>query len=113
MAKDHVMLPLMQFPKSGFARTDKVAGPWTGELNNYQAFRNIHLWQDVDGDGQIVLGAEQWPECLNPITECANSSWMVWTTAFQVMPGAYTTTNDAKYIVTNLLTGEATVKVNS
>ena len=113
MAKDHVMLPLMQFPKSGFARTDKVAGPWTGELNNYQAFNNIHLWQDVDGDGQIVLGAEQWPECLNPITECANSSWMVWTTAFQVMPGAYATTNDAKYVVTNLLTGEATVKINS
>ncbi|MCX6536052.1 MAG: ABC transporter substrate-binding protein [Actinobacteria bacterium] len=113
MAKDHVMLPLMQFPKSGFARTDKVAGPWTGELNNFQAFNNIHLWQDVDGDGQIVLGAEQWPECLNPITECANSSWMVWTTAFQVLPSAYATTNDAKYVVTNLLTGEATVKINS
>jgi peptide/nickel transport system substrate-binding protein len=113
MAKDHVMLPLMQFPKSGFARTDKVAGPWNGELNNYQAFRNIHLWQDVDGDGQIVLGAEQWPECLNPITECANSSWMVWTTSFQVMPGAYTTTNESTYVVTNLLTGEATVKINS
>jgi peptide/nickel transport system substrate-binding protein len=113
MAKEHVMLPLMQFPKSGFARTDKVAGPWNGELNNYQAFRNIHLWQDVDGDGQIVLGAEQWPECLNPITECANSSWMVWTTSFQVLPGAYTTTNDSTYVVTNLLTGEATVKINS
>ncbi len=113
MAKDHVMLPLMQFPKSGFARTDKVAGPWNGELNNYQAFRNIHLWQDVDGDGQIVLGAEQWPECLNPITECANSSWMVWTTSFQVMPGAYATTNESTYVVTNLLTGEATVKINS
>jgi len=113
MAKDHVMLPLMQFPKSGFARTDKVAGPWNGELNNYQAFRNIHLWQDVDGDGQIVLGAEQWPECLNPITECANSSWMVWTTSFQVRPGAYATTNESTYVVTNLLTGEATVKINS
>jgi peptide/nickel transport system substrate-binding protein len=113
MAKEHVMLPLMQFPKSGFARTDKVAGPWNGELNNYQAFRNIHQWQDVDGDGQIVLGAEQWPECLNPITECANSSWMVWTTSFQVLPGAYTTTNDSTYVVTNLLTGEATVKINS
>jgi len=29
------------------------------------------------------------------------------------MPGAYATTNDAKYVVTNLLSGEATVKVNS
>ncbi|MEY4796327.1 MAG: hypothetical protein RLZZ105_753, partial [Actinomycetota bacterium] len=56
---------------------------------------------------------EQWPECLNPITECANSSWMVWTTAFQVLPGAYATTNDGKYLVTNLLAGEAKVVVNS
>jgi ABC-type transport system substrate-binding protein len=113
MAKDHVMLPLMQFPKSGFARTDKVGGPWNAELNNYAAFNNIHLWTDVDGDGQIVFGAEQWPECLNPITECANSSWMVWTTAFQVLPGTYATTNDGKYVVTNLLSGEAKVVVNS
>ncbi|MCX6531724.1 MAG: ABC transporter substrate-binding protein [Actinobacteria bacterium] len=113
MAKDHVMLPLMQFPKSGFWRTDKVGGPVDGQLNNYAAFNNIHLWTDVDGDGQIVFGAEQWPECLNPITECANSSWMVWTTAFQVMPGAYATTNDGKYAVTNLLAGEAKVEVKN
>ena len=113
MAKDHMMLPLMQFPKSGFWRTDRVGGPVDGQLNNYAAFNNIHLWTDLDGDGQIVFGAEQWPECLNPITECANSSWMVWTTAFQVLPGAYATTNDGHYAMTNLLAGEATVEVNS
>ena len=113
MAKDHMMLPLMQFPKSGFWRTDRVGGPVDGQLNNYAAFNNIHLWTDLDGDGQIVFGAEQWPECLNPITECANSSWMVWTTAFKVLPGAYATTNDGQYAMTNLLAGEATVEVNS
>ena len=111
MAADHIMLPLFQFPKSGFWRTDKVGGPVDGELNNYQAFINFHQWTDVDGDGKIVIAAEQWPECLNPITECANSSWMVWTTAFPVSPGAYATTNDGNYVVTNLLTGEATVEV--
>ena len=101
----------MQFPKSGFARTDKVSGPWNAELNNYTAFKNIHLWEDLDGDGQIVVAAEQWPECLNPVTECANSSWMVWTTKFQVAPGAYVTTNDGQYAVTNLLAGEAKVEI--
>jgi peptide/nickel transport system substrate-binding protein len=111
MAADHILLPLFQFPKSGFWRTDKVGGPVDGELNNYQAFKNFDQWTDVDGDGQIVIAAEQWPECLNPITECANSSWMVWTTAFPVSPGAYTTTNDGQYVVTNLLAGEATVEV--
>jgi hypothetical protein len=90
-----------------------VGGPWNAELNNYAAFNNVHLWEDLDGDGQIVMAAEQWPECLNPITECANSSWMVWTTAFQVLPGAYATTNDGKYVVTNLLAGEAKVEIKS
>jgi peptide/nickel transport system substrate-binding protein len=111
MAADHILLPLFQFPKAGFWRTDKVGGPIDAELNNYQAFKNFDQWTDVDGDGQIVIGAEQWPECLNPITECANSSWMVWTTAFPVSPGAYTTTSDGQYVVTNLLAGEATVEV--
>jgi len=111
MAKDSVLLPLFQFPKAGFWRTDKVGGPVDAELNNYQAFNNFNQWTDVDGNGQIVIGAEQWPECLNPITECANSSWMVWTTAFPVSPGAYATTNDGKYVVTNLLTGEPVVTV--
>jgi peptide/nickel transport system substrate-binding protein len=111
MAEDHVLLPLFQFPKSGFWRTDKVGGPVDADLNNYTAFINFHQWTDVDGDGKIVIGAEQWPECLNPITECANSSWMVWTTAFPVSPGAFSTTNDGKYVVSNLLTGEPVVAV--
>jgi len=111
MAQDHVLLPLFQFPKSGFWRTDKVGGPVEGELKNYTAFINFHQWTDVDGDGQIVIGAEQWPECLNPITECANSSWMVWTTAFPVSPGVWATTNDGDYVITNLVTGEPVVTV--
>ena len=65
-----------------------------GELNNYMAFNNTNQWEDLDGDGQIVIGAEQWPECLNPITECANSSWYVWTVSFPIMPGVWDTTND-------------------
>jgi peptide/nickel transport system substrate-binding protein len=109
MASDSIMLPLFQFPKSGFWRTDKVGGPVDAELRNYTSFINNHLWTDLDGDGKIVIGAEQWPECLNPVTECANSSWMVWTTINQVLPGAFATTNDGAYVVTNLLTGEPTV----
>ena len=111
MAADHVMLPLFQFPKSGFWRTDRVAGPVDGELNNYRAFNNFSAWEDVDGDGQIIIGAEQWPECLNPVTECANSSWMVWTTAFPVLPNVWDTTNDGQLQITNLVTGEPVVEI--
>ncbi|MFV0307993.1 MAG: ABC transporter substrate-binding protein [Desertimonas sp.] len=110
--EDHVMLPLANYPKSGVWNVDKVAGPLDGELANYRAFANFHLWEDVDGDGQIVIGAEQWPGCLNPITECANSSWYLWTVAFPTLPGVWDTTNDQGYEITNLVTEEPVVEVN-
>jgi peptide/nickel transport system substrate-binding protein len=111
MAGDYVMLPLFQFPKAGFWRTDRLGGPVDAQLNNYRAFNNFSQWEDVDGDGQIILGAEQWPECLNPVTECANSSWMVWTTAFPVLPNVWDTTNGGTFEITNLVAGEPTVEV--
>ncbi len=113
MAGDHVMLPLFQFPKSGAWLTDKV-GPVEAvgaDLNNYMAFINFNEWEDLDGDGQIIIGAEQWPECLNPVTECANSSWYVWTVSFPTTPGLWDTTNDATYVPTPVLAGEPTVEV--
>jgi peptide/nickel transport system substrate-binding protein len=111
MAQDHVMLPLYQFPNIAAFRTDRISGPVTDDAANYRAFaNNLFDWVPTD-DNQIVIGAEQWPECLNPITECANSSWYVWTVAFQVLPGAYDTTADGNYVPTDLLTGEADVEV--
>jgi len=29
----------------------------------------------VQTGGEIVLGAEQWPECVNPITSCSSATW--------------------------------------
>ena len=110
MDKDYIIVPLFQFPKSGAYRTDRVDNV-EGELNNNAAFNDTYQWKDLDGDGQIVIGAEQWPGCLNPITECASSSWYVWTVAQVLMPGAYRTTNDAKYEPTELLKGEAKVEI--
>ena len=92
LADDAVMLPLFQFPNIAAWRTDQLGGPVDEDAGNYQAFQNINEWEDTNGDGQIMIGAEQWPECLNPITECANSSWYVWTTAFKVLPNVWDTT---------------------
>ena len=105
------MLPTFQFPKSGLWRTDQVGGPVDADLNNYQAFINFNEWEDANGDGQIVIGAEQWPGCLNPITECANSSWYVWTVSFPLGMGVYDTTNDGDYVVTPLMAGEPVVEI--
>jgi len=110
MDTDHALLPLVNYPKSGAWRTDKVAGPLNADTANYRAFSNFQDWTDVDGDGQIVIGAEQWPQCLNPVTQCANSSWMVWTTDFPLLPGIWDSTNDQNFKITNLVTGEPEVK---
>ncbi len=111
MRDDWVLIPTFQFPKSGIYRTDKVGGPVEDELNNYEAFINFNQWTDVDGDGQIVIGAEQWPGCLNPVTECANSSWYQWTIGFPLSMGVYDTTNDADYKLTPLMADEPKVEI--
>ncbi|MGH2811803.1 MAG: ABC transporter substrate-binding protein [Actinomycetota bacterium] len=39
----------------------------------------IAKWELLSGDTTTLrFGAEQWPDCLNPITTCANSSWAYW-----------------------------------
>ncbi|MBA2283538.1 MAG: hypothetical protein H0W25_20195 [Acidimicrobiia bacterium] len=111
LAEDHVMLPLYQFPNIVAWRTDRIGGPVDADAANYRAFaNNLFEWEPI-GDTEIIIGAEQWPECLNPVTECANSSWYVWTTAFQVLPGTFDTTADGEYVITDLLTEEPVVEV--
>jgi peptide/nickel transport system substrate-binding protein len=36
--------------------------------------------------GSVIFGAEQWPSCINPITQCANSSWLQWLVPIHVLP---------------------------
>jgi peptide/nickel transport system substrate-binding protein len=36
--------------------------------------------------GSVVLGAEQWPDCINPINQCANSSWLQWLVPIHTLP---------------------------
>ncbi|NNE11324.1 MAG: peptide ABC transporter substrate-binding protein [Ilumatobacter sp.] len=41
---------------------------------------------DARAGGNVVFAAEQWPECLNPVTSCANASWLVWSVQAHVLP---------------------------
>ena len=38
------------------------------------------------GGGELILAVEQWPECLNPVTSCANASWTLWSVTTHVLP---------------------------
>lgn len=54
--------------------------------------------------GSIVIGAEQWPQCLNPITSCAQASWLPWTTWFYTMPRLMQVDTKGNYVASDLLT---------
>lgn len=110
MVDDHVMLPTLQFPNVGAYRTDKVAGT-QNNLASYWAFQDWENFEDLDGDGQVVIGAEQFPtpDCTNIITACANSSWFQWVAGFVQFPGTYVPTNDQTFVPSDILAGEAVV----
>lgn len=68
---------------------------------------------DGDGEGQaggeLVLGAEQWPECLNPFTQCANASWLNWAITEHVLPRLMELDVDGNYVPSPVLDGEPEV----
>jgi hypothetical protein len=110
LVDDHVLLPLYQFPNIAAWRTDKVGGPVDATAGNFMsAFKNLNKWEPAGGS-EITVGAEQWPDCTDPGTECANSSWMVWTTVFPFLPSVWDTSADG-YEITPLVTEEPTVQV--
>ncbi len=111
MREDAVLLPLLQFPLVGAYRTDKIANT-QAELGNYRAVNDWWQWEDVDGDGQLVFGAEQFPDpsCPNPINECANSSWYVWTVSFAALPAPFDATSSNTFEITEMLASEPVVE---
>jgi len=110
--EDAVLLPTLQFPNVGAYRTDKVANT-QGELANFRSFNDWWQWEDVDGDGQIVIGAEQFatPDCTNPLNECANSSWFQWIAGGAIaFPAPFDPTNDQTFEITEMLADEPVVE---
>jgi peptide/nickel transport system substrate-binding protein len=53
--------------------------------------------------GSIVIGAEQWPQCLSPVTSCASASWLSWTAHQYVMPRLMEVDTKGNYVASDLL----------
>jgi hypothetical protein len=111
--RDSVMLPLFQFPRSAAWRTDRLGGDIDRDLLEEPPFRNWGEWEDLDGDRELVIGAEAWPECLNPVTSCANSLWYPRTVEAALLPAVWTPTADQRFEITPLVVAEPTVAVLS
>ena len=54
--------------------------------------------------GALVIGAEQWPDCINPITQCANSSWLQWLVPIHVLPRLMELDKNNVFVASPLLT---------
>jgi len=59
--------------------------------------------------GQAVFGAEQWPQCLNPITSCAFASWYFYTVQEHVMPQMMRLSVDNKFEASPLITSAPSI----
>jgi peptide/nickel transport system substrate-binding protein len=60
--------------------------------------------------GSIVVGAEQWPECVNPITSCSSASWLFWSVLNYVMPRAMELDLEGNFIASPVLTEAPTLE---
>lgn len=63
----------------------------------------ITNWE-LTGNDTLVFGAEQWPECLNPITACYQASWLHWTILLPTMAQFIRLDPENNYIASPLIT---------
>ncbi|HSJ91459.1 MAG TPA: peptide ABC transporter substrate-binding protein [Ilumatobacter sp.] len=54
--------------------------------------------------GSVVFAAEQWPECLNPVTSCANASWLTWSVTAHILPRLMEIDTEGNYLASPVLT---------
>src|SRR5580692_3955218 len=54
--------------------------------------------------GTVIVGEEQWPTCVNPLTQCAASTTDWWAVFEEVLPTALTVNAQGDYVASPLIT---------
>ncbi|MYI56694.1 MAG: hypothetical protein F4062_06655 [Acidimicrobiia bacterium] len=73
--------------QSGDGRTATTeASPETAAPAGTDDAATSETGTETAGGGELILAVEQWPECLNPVTSCANASWTLWSVNTHVLP---------------------------
>jgi peptide/nickel transport system substrate-binding protein len=70
---------------------------------------------EIPEGGDLVIGAEQEPDCTDWISSCAGSSWGSWMIGHNTMPRAFEAVKEGDiwvYAPTNLLDGEPTLETD-
>jgi peptide/nickel transport system substrate-binding protein len=58
----------------------------------------------VKQGGSVVFGAEQWPECVNPITSCSSATWTWYSVLLHVLPHAAVLDLKGNFVASPVLT---------
>ena len=66
----------------------------------------------ISQGGDLVVGAQGEPGCMDWVSTCASSSWGVWTVETNTLPRAYDFARDNLYKPSILLTGEASAQAS-
>lgn len=112
-ATQHV-LPLARIPSAIAWRPDKL-----GPESVLTDIRSAALWEaedllaleDLDGDGQIVIGVEHWPSCENPVLECGGVGWYRRNVGSAVVPGLWGTSDGRTLSHTSLVRQEPFITI--
>jgi len=59
--------------------------------------------------GSVTFGAEQWPICINPITQCSSATWLYYTVWEYITPYAMVVDPQGNFIPSALLTEAPTL----
>lgn len=102
-ADDIVNIPLFAKPQILVVNTAKLDGNFDFNAGQAGFAHKLKGWS-VKGSKQLVFGAEQWPECLNPITSCASASWLSYTAVLPTQAQLLTLDDDNNYAASPLVT---------
>jgi len=66
--------------------------------------------QNIRRGGDIIIAAEQFPDCLNFVDTCSSSSWFHWVAAQMVIPKATTLDANGNFVASPLITEMPTLE---
>ena len=112
LAETRQLLPMVRLPSAVAWRPDKL-GPESVLRDvrsaGYLSLESLMALEDLDGDGQIVIGVERWPSCTSPISACGSDLWYRSTMGALVVPGLWESRDSSGFTPSPMIDGDPVV----
>lgn len=112
LAETRQLLPMVRLPSAVAWRPDKL-GPESVlrdvRAAGYLSLESLVALEDLDGDGQIVIGVERWPSCSSPISACGSDLWYRNQMGALVVPGLWESRDSSGFTPSPMIEGDPVV----